>query len=109
MGDNDEIAALRARLRALEGAVEYSSTRLGDVFQLPPMLSNLMRLLLAVPTVTNVMVRKITGQPKAAISRLRRHMKKHKIHIYSRRYVGYWIEDKDKARIRAYVEAKEAS
>ena len=79
--------------------------QLGEVFQLPTMLSNLLGLLLARPTVTNAMIRqKLTPKPKAAIFRLRKFIPG--IDIHSRRYVGYWIEDKDKARIRAYVAAK---
>ena len=78
--------------------------RLAEVFQLPTMLGNLMGLLMARPTVTNAMLRKLTPKPKAAVFRLRKYVPG--VEIHSRRYVGYWIEDKDKARIRAYVAAK---
>ena len=78
--------------------------KLTEVFQLTPMQSNLLGLLMARPTVTNAMIRKITLKPKALMFRLRQHL--HGIEIHSRRYVGYWIEDKDKDRIRAYLAAK---
>jgi hypothetical protein len=78
---------------------------LGSVFQLPTMLGNLMGLLMAKPTVTLRMAQQITPKPKAAVFRLRKFLPAG-IEIHSRRYVGYWIDDKDKARIRAYVAAK---
>ena len=79
---------------------------LRSVFQLPTMLGNLMGLLMEKPTATLSALRRITPKPKAAMFRLRRHLEGWKIEVHSRRYVGYWIEDKDKARIRAYVAAK---
>ena len=83
-----------------------SDDDLCSVFQLPTMLGNLMGLLMAKPTVTMRMTQQITPKPKAAMFRLRKHLEGWKIEIRSRRYVGYWIDDKDKARIRAYVAAK---
>ncbi len=78
---------------------------LQSVFQLPTMLGNLMGLLMEKPTVTMRMAQQITPKPKAAVFRLRKFLPPG-IDIHSRRYVGYWIEDKDKARIRAYVASK---
>jgi hypothetical protein len=69
-----------------------------------------MRLLVALPTVTNKMIRQhISHKPKATIYRLRRHLIGWGVEIHSRRYVGYWIEDKDKARLRAYVRTNKES
>jgi hypothetical protein len=82
------------------------SDDLHSVFQLPTMLGNLMGLLMEKPTVTVRMAQQITPKPKAAMFRLRKHLESWKIEVHSRRYVGYWIEDRDKARIRAYVTAK---
>jgi hypothetical protein len=41
--------------------------------------------------------------------RLRKHLADWKIEVQSRRHVGYWINDKDKARIRAYMLVKMAA
>jgi hypothetical protein len=79
---------------------------LASVFRLPELLSNLMGLLMEKPTVTIKTIQTLTPKPKAAMFRLRKHLSEWKIEVHSRRYVGYWIEDKDKARIRAYVAAK---
>jgi len=85
--------------------VDDETMKLGIVFQLPPKMGDLLGLLLAMPTVTNKMIRqRVTPKPKAAIFRLRQLLPG--VEIHSRRYVGYWIEDKDKARIRAAVTAK---
>ena len=79
---------------------------LSRVFQLPPLLSNLMGLLMSTTTVSMQSVYMITPKPKAAMFRLRKHLADWKVEVHSRRGVGYWINDKDKARIRAYVAAK---
>ena len=78
--------------------------RLAEAFQLTPMLSNLLGLLMGRATVTNAMLRRLTPKPKAAVFRLRKHIPG--IEIHSRRYVGYWIEDGDKVRVRKAVAAK---
>ena len=79
---------------------------LRSVFQLPLLLSNLMKLLMTTPTATDNMIRQHTPKPKAAMFRLRKHLAGWKIEVQSRRGVGYWINDKDKVRVRAYVAAK---
>lgn len=64
-----------------------------------------MKLLMVRPTVTNRMIQQtVARKPKAAVFRLRQLLPG--IEIHSRRYVGYWIEDRDKVRIRKAVAAK---
>ena len=97
---------LRARIRDLEAALKQNDKSLAITFKLPPVLSNLLGLLLSVPIVTPEMVRQrleITTDAKVAMHRLRNHLKPWDIKIHSRRNIGYWIEADDKHRIKAML------
>jgi hypothetical protein len=79
---------------------------MATTFKLPPSLSVFLAILVSVPTMTPAMVKKhVGGDGKATVYRLRRNLKGWGIKINSRRHVGYWIDDKDRARIKAYIEA----
>lgn len=107
--DDDEKIQMRNRIRDLELALGQRDEGLLATFRLTPVLNNLMGLLLSVPAVTPEMIRQrleIAPDAKVAVHRLRRQLAEFDIKIQSRRNVGYWIEDEDKARIRGMVAAK---
>lgn len=107
--DDDEVTELRTRVRDLELTLGQRDEALLSTFRLTPVLNNLMGLLLAVPIVTPEMIRQrleIAPDAKVAAHRLRKHLKAWDIQVHSRRNVGYWIEDEDKARIHGLVAAK---
>lgn len=107
--DDDEKVQLRNRVRDLELALGQRDEGLAATFRLTPVLNNLMGLLLTVPVVTPEMIRQrleIAPDAKVAAHRLRKQLEPFEIKIHSRRNVGYWLEDADKARIRGMVAAK---
>jgi hypothetical protein len=79
--------------------VGMDEDELAATFHLTPALSNLLGLLMTVPTVRS------RGHYKAPMFRLRKQLRGWDIKIRSRRYVGYWLDDEDKARIRALVKS----
>lgn len=110
--DDDEKVQMRNRIRDLELALGQRDDGLAATFRLTPVLNNLMGLLLSVPAVTPEMIRQrleIAPDAKVAVHRLRKQLKEFEIEIHSRRNVGYWLEDADKARIRGLVARKLAS
>jgi hypothetical protein len=109
--DDDETTQLRTRIRDLELALGQRDDSLRATFQLTPVLSNLMGLLMNVPVVTPEMIRQrleIAPDAKVAAHRLRKHLEPWEIKIQSRRNVGYWIEDEDKLRVRELIRQKMA-
>lgn len=100
---------MQNRIRDLELALGQRDDGLAATFRLTPVLNNLMGLLLSVPVVTPEMIRQrleIASDAKVAAHRLREQLEPFEIKVHSRRNVGYWIEDEDKARIRGMVAAK---
>lgn len=100
---DEEYQRVCARVADLETALEQSNSNLAVTFRLPPAMNKLLGLLIALPNVTSEMVHQrleIATDAKVAVHRLRGLMKPHGIQIHSRRNLGYWIENADKARIR---------
>lgn len=107
---DDELAALRARVRDLEAVLGQSQEGITATFRLTPVLSNLFGLLLSLPNVTSEMIRQrleIATDAKVAIHRLRTHLKPWGIKVHSRRNVGYWFDDEAKKKIRALIAPNE--
>jgi hypothetical protein len=103
---NEEVDKLRLKVRDLELALGQGNDNLAVTFRLTPVLNNLMGLLLTLPTVTPETIRQrleIAADPKVAIHRLRKHIEPWGIKIRSRRNLGYWLEDEDKAKIKAFL------
>ena len=103
---NEEVDKLRLKVRDLELALGQSNDNLAVTFRLTPVLNNLMGLLLTLPTVTPEMIRQrleIAADAKVAIHRLRKHIEPWGIKIRSRRNLGYWLEDEDKAKIKTLL------
>ena len=108
--DDDEKILMRNRIRDLELVLGQHDSGLITTFKLTPVLSNFLGLLLSVPVVTPEIVRQrleIAPDAKVAKHRLKKAMQQYDIKIHSRRNVGYWLEDADKARIRGLVAAKQ--
>lgn len=107
--EDDEKVRMQNRIRDLELALGQRDDGLAATFRLTPVLNNLMGLLLSVPAVTPEMIRQrleIAPDAKVAVHRLRKQLEPFEIKIHSRRNVGYWLEDEDKARIRGMVASK---
>jgi len=71
-------------------------------FDLPTSLAKLLLLLAKNENVTNGDIEstgKITKEAKGAVWRLRRSVAVHGITVRSRRDVGYWLEDEDRAKV----------
>ena len=94
---------LRARIAELETRLEQSPQGLLSRFRLPPSLLATLALLLKEPSVDADVFNADESTPKdikVTIHRLREALKPYEIEIKSRRMTGYWIDDKDKERIR---------
>jgi hypothetical protein len=112
----DENAALRARIRDLETALNQKNLDIAVTFQLTPALANLLGVLLSLPLVTADTVQhrlEIVTDPKVAIHRLRKMLARWHgklglaadgVLIQGRRHVGYWIEPEHKALLNAAIE-----
>lgn len=102
-----EIEALRARVATLESLLLQKNDDLQGVFKLPPMLTNLLGLLVSVPYVNTEIAEAqigIVSNLKVTMHRLRAELKAHNIEVHSRKYAGYWLSDADKTRIREMLE-----
>lgn len=81
---------------------EVAKTDFAFVFSLPPMLEKIFVLLLQHHRVTT---EQITAQvpkcaePKSAMFRLRKFLKKYEVELKSKRHMGYWIEPADKKKL----------
>lgn len=107
MNHEEENAKLRARVAELEAVIGRANSDIAAAFKLPPAMNRLFSLLLAVPFVTSDMVTgrlNIATDVKVAMFRLRRMLEPYDIKVHARRYIGYWIDQSDKARIRAMLE-----
>lgn len=107
MPTNAELSAqletANARIAELEEAFGLNFQDTGDVLHLPPALTKLLGCLLASPNVTADMIMmrlNIATDAKVAVHRLRGYLKPLNININSRRGLGYWLSDADKARLR---------
>lgn len=81
---------------------QIKQTDLAFVFSLPPLLTQIFRMLLEQSRVTTEQL--TTQLPegtdvKSAMFRLRRFLKAHEVDLKSRRYLGYWVEPADKTRL----------
>ncbi len=106
MRDDEETVALRDRVRDLESALGQRNEALANTFKLTPKLNNLLGLLLALPIVKGDLIQQrlgIASDSKVAKHRLNQALKPYGIKIHSKRLVGYWISDEDKARIKAMI------
>jgi hypothetical protein len=109
MTHEEEIATLKARVRELEALLNQSHRSIESVFRLPPALSKLMGLLLAMPQVTEKNICEqldIATVGKVAIWRLRQVLQPHGIEIKSKRTVGWWFDDETKDRIRKILDGE---
>jgi hypothetical protein len=116
--DNEEIAALKARIRDYEAVLNQNNLHLAVTFNLTPAISNILGLLLALPVVTPDAIQhrlEIATDPKVAIYKLRQmlapwHSKlgvgEKDLLIHGRRLVGYWLEPSVKEAIHAAIAAR---
>lgn len=101
-----EVEVLRARVAELEGLLLQKNEPLQGFFKMPPMLTNLLGLLVTLPYVDAKIANEqagIVSNLKVTVHRLRMELKPHNIVIHSRKYAGYWLADSDKARIRELI------
>lgn len=106
-----EVETLRARVATLESLLLQKNDRLQGAFKMPPMLTNLLGLLVSVPYVNTEIAEAqigIVSNLKVTMHRLRMELKAHNIEVHSRKYAGYWLSDEDKARIREMIADKSA-
>lgn len=109
MDEPNEIDTLRVRVAELEKLLNQKSNDITSVFRMPPTLSDLLGLLVAMPTINAEIVQEkigITSDIKVTMHRLRKELQPFKISIKSRRHAGYWIDDADKERIKEMVTEK---
>ena len=99
--------ALIERVAALEGALRLKGTRsVASFFSLPPILANLLELLVTQPYVTQEIAEEQLGickDLKVAICRLRRELEPWGIEIKSKRFTGYWLGGDTKAKIKSLL------
>jgi hypothetical protein len=103
MTQDDELERLKTRVAELETALKQTDRTIETVFRLPPALSKLMGLLLALPHVTERGIAehtKIATVGKVAIFRLRHELEPLGIKIHSKRAVGWWFDEPTKEHIR---------
>lgn len=106
MEPGKEIEMLKARIRELEMAVGIANDYQSNIFRLPTSLRRLLGMLMASEFVTPDMINgdlEIQSDAKVAIHRLRRLLKPWNIEINSRRFVGYWIDEETKERVKDLV------
>lgn len=104
-----EIDTLRSRVAELEKLLNQKNSDLSSVFRMPPALSDLLGLLLAMPTINAEIVQEkvgISSDIKVTMHRLRKELAPFQIKVKSRRHAGYWLEDQDKERIKQMVAEK---
>lgn len=104
-----EIDKLRSRIAELETLLNQKNNDLSSVFRMPPALSDLLGLLIAMPTVNAEIVQErvgISSDIKVTMHRLRKELAPFQIKVKSRRHAGYWLEDQDKDRIKQMVAEK---
>jgi hypothetical protein len=104
-----EVEHLRARVIELEKLLLQKSDELQAAFRMPPMLTNLLGLLVAMPYVDAKIAEEragIVSNLKVTMHRLRMELKGHGIEIRSRKQAGYWLDDADKTRIRELIELR---
>lgn len=102
----DEAEKLRQRVKELESILGQRDKVLAHKFGLPPRMSDLLGLLLAVEVVTPRMIRdqlSIAAEAKIAIHRLRAYMEPFNVKIHVRRGVGYWLDDDTKEWVRGVI------
>ena len=78
------------------------------VFRLTPALASLLGLLMEKPTVTKSDIEadgRVPANVRVSVCRLRKEMEQIGVEVKSRRYIGYWIEDVDKQKVRDRLEA----
>ena len=114
-GSSPESAALRARIRDLEAALNQNNLDIAVAFQLTPALANILGLLLSLPLVTADTIQHRLGivtDSKVAIHRLRKmlarwhsklNLQPDEVLVQGRRHVGYWIEPEHKERLKAAI------
>ncbi len=99
--DDTEEAALRARVKDLEAILGQNDKLLVVTFRLPPVLANILGLLMSQSLVTSEMLedRLNVRDAKAAMHRLRKALMPWGVVIDSGRHIGYWIEPEVKKEI----------
>ena len=103
---NDDLDALKARIADLEAALDQKNKSIEATFKLTPSLTNLLGLLLSLPTVSAEIIThrlEVTSDAKVAVHRLRKILLPYGVTIHSTRLLGYWISDEDKEKIRAEI------
>jgi hypothetical protein len=94
---------LKARIEDLEHALHQKELTIATAYHLPPNMSNLLGLLLALPVVNTEMICQrlhIATDAKVAIYRLRKELRPYGIDVLSRRGYGYWLDETAKETIR---------
>ena len=103
---DDEIAFLRSRIADLESALSLKDPTIQSVYKLTPGLTGLLGLLIELPFVSESIVQeklKIASSCKVLMYRLRSELKARNIKVYSRRGMGWFIDDEIRERVRAAV------
>lgn len=103
---DDEVLQLRQRIRDLEAVLGQNDKTIALRFGLPPKLSDLLGLLMAVEVATPEHIRnklEIATDSKVVVHRLRQHMNKFNVTIHGRRGFGYWLDEDTKTWLRSAV------
>lgn len=102
MTPEQENIYLRSRVAELEKSKADLEIDYAFVFSLPPIVERTFRLLLQHPRVTTEQLAArlpVGAEPKCAIFRLRKFLKRHGFDVQSRRHLGYWLDPADKERL----------
>src|SRR6185312_5258074 len=102
----EDAHALRERIRDLEAALGQNDAGIANTFRLTPTMTNLLGLLLALPTVNAEIIGQrlgIDSDAKVAIHRLRQELKPWDVAIQSKRMLGYWLDPGTKQRVKAML------
>lgn len=104
------VQMLEARVLDLQKVLHQNDGVLAATFRLPPQLSNLLGLLLALPSVDSDTVHQrleVSYDAKVAKHRLKKALEPWGIEIHGKRGIGYWLSDEDKAKIKGLIRKPE--
>ncbi|MGZ3665691.1 MAG: hypothetical protein ACXVDA_14555 [Ktedonobacterales bacterium] len=107
----EEFARLRTRVRDLEHTLNLGNKHLRQALKLPPALSDLLGLLLSLPTVSVAVIQsrlEISTDAKVTKHRLKKKLEPFGIVIQSAKNVGYWLDEADKVKVRQLMAEAEA-
>lgn len=104
MNDTNELELLRAKVANLEAALGLRNETLKATFKLTPAMNGLLALLVELPFVSDDVIRDrlcLAADSKVLVYRLRRALDGQNIEIFSRRGIGWFLDEATRKRLQA--------